>query len=115
MIRCNEIDGAVCQSFYDGEAVLLFAQRRIHLCKGAVSEHRLIGQCEMMGRSLGVEIGAHCLEHADPFNRATGADVLDHRVGAGAQGQAGSPGLQEIPPQWMENHRYRAVRTQFRD
>src|SRR5699024_1173435 len=84
--------GTVCQSLYDGKAIFLLAQWWIHFCKGAVSKHRFISQCEMMGRCFSVEISSHALEYTDQFYRTTGTDMLDYRVSAGSQSEQAVPG-----------------------
>ncbi len=83
----DDVDGAVFESLDDGVAVGVRAQRRVHLGHGALFEHGLLRQREMVRRRLGGDARAELLGQANHLHGVARADVLDVHARPGMQRQ----------------------------
>ena len=90
VISRDNIDRPVSQTFDDGHAVRLLAERRIHLRVGAISNRSLLGQRKVMRCCLRVNIaeGSFRLSLSNEFYRLFGADVLYLNAGPGLKGES---------------------------
>ena len=85
------VDGAVLQPGDDALDVLGGAQRRVHPGHGALGEHLVLGEGEVLGAGLTGEGDPPLLHPAHDIHRLGGGYVTDVHMGPGLLGQHGVP------------------------
>ena len=87
MVGGNQVDGSICKSLNNRLTVLFGTERRIHFRKCSMLKDCVFRQCKMMRCGFGVKFCTHFLISTNQIDRDTGADMLDHNIGAGFQCQ----------------------------